>query len=72
LFKTFPTNYFRNEVGGQKVYQTLIFDFTEDILYGEYTITTNQVSVKFNNVTREVTVELKDNVGTTLKTIVKK
>lgn len=72
LYKTFPANYFKNEAGGQKVYQTLVFDFTSNILYGQYSSSTNQVSVKFNNSTREVTVDLKNDTGTIIKTIAKK
>lgn len=71
-YKTFPQNYFKGETGGQKVYQTVVFDFSNSILYGAYTESTNIISVKYNKDTREITVLLKNSSGTTLKSVTKK
>ena len=72
VYKYFPQNYFKGQSAGEKYYQTLIFDFTDVILYGQYTQSTNKLQISFSKSNRSVTVQLLNESNATIKTITKK
>lgn len=59
VFKYFPADYFKGKSEGEYAYQTLIFDFSDDVLYNtSYTQSNNTVTISFDPQNRTVTVSL--------------
>ena len=71
VYKTFPVNYFKGQPGGLLPYQTLIFDFSDKILYGQYSPSTNSIVITVNKTNRTIKVDLKNSSGTIIKSITK-
>ncbi len=59
VFKYFPADYFKGKSEGEYAYQTLIFDFSDDVLYNtSYTQSNNTATISFDPQNRTVTVSL--------------